>query len=101
MTTKEKFLALVTEDNFDTMKWAKEHQANRKPRRAAQKISILILKRLKELEWSQKELAERMGVSPQLVNKGIKGKENNFSLEILSRIGDNLQINLIEIPLID
>lgn len=99
MTNGEKFLELVSEDESNTMEWAKEQNTNWKLRRAAQKISILILKRLKELGWSQRELAEKMDVSPQLVNKWVKGKENNFSFEILFRIGDYLGIDLIEIPL--
>ncbi|UAY55419.1 hypothetical protein K9M52_18765 [Arachidicoccus terrestris] len=40
-----------------------------------------------------------MDVSPQLVNKWVQGKENNFSLEILLWIGGHLGIDLIEIPL--
>lgn len=99
MTNREKFLALVSEDDSKTMEWAKAQKANKKLRRAAQKIAILILKRLKELGWSQKDLAEKMNVSPQLVNKWVKGKENNFSLELLFRIGDYLGIYLIDIPL--
>lgn len=99
MTNREKFLALVSEDDSKTMEWAKAQKANRKLRRAAQKIAISILKRLKELGWNQKDLAGKMDVSPQLVNKWVKGKENNFSLELLFRIGDYLGIDLIEIPL--
>jgi len=68
MTNKEKFLELVAEEEFNTMKWAKEQKANNKLRRAAQKISILILKRLKVLGWSQKELAEKMGVNDKGMN---------------------------------
>lgn len=98
MTNREKFLALVSEDGSKTMEWAKAQKANKKLRRAAQRIAIVILKRLKELGWSQKDLAGKMDVSPQLVNKWVKGKENNFSLELLFRIGDYLGIDLIEIP---
>jgi len=98
MTNREKFLALVSEDDANTLEWIKEHKANKKLRRAAQKIANLILLRLRELEWTQKGLAEKMGVSPQVVNKWVKGKENNFSIELLFRIGDYLGINLIEIP---
>lgn len=98
MTNREKFLALVSEDDANTLEWIKEHKANKKLRRAAQKIANLILLRLRELKWTQKELAEKMGVSPQVVNKWVKGKENNFSIELLFRIGDYLGINLIEIP---
>ena len=97
MTNREKFLALVSEDS-DSLALAKQRRANKKLRRAAQKVSILILKRLKELGLSQRDLAEKMKVSPQLVNKWVKGKENNFSLDLLLRIGEVIGINLFEIP---
>jgi len=51
------------------------------------------------LGWSQKDLAEKMEVSPQLVNKWVKGKEYDFSLKQLLRIGDYLGIDLFEIPI--
>lgn len=98
MTNTEKFLALVSEDDANTLEWIKEYKANKKLRRAAQKIANLILLRLRELNWTQKDLAEKMGVSPQVVNKWVKGKENNFSIELLFRIGDYLGISLIEVP---
>lgn len=98
MTNKEKFLGLVSGDS-DFLERAKAERANRKLSRAAQRVAILILKRLKELEWTQKDLAEKMNVSPQLVNKWVKGKENNFSLDLLIRIGEHIGISLFEIPL--
>jgi len=99
MTNKEKFLTLVSEDDGNTLAWVKVHKANKPLRRTAQKIAILILMRLNALGWSQKDLAEKMEVSPHLVNKWVKGKENDFSLKQLLRIGDYLGIDLFEIPL--
>lgn len=96
MTNKENVLAIVSEDDSNTFEWAKAQVANEELSRAGQKVAVLILKRLKELGWSQKELAEKMEISPQLVNKWVKGKENDFSLEVLFRIGDYLGINLIK-----
>ncbi|MCF8226228.1 MAG: helix-turn-helix transcriptional regulator [Bacteroidales bacterium] len=46
---------------------------------------------------SQKKLAEDMGVSPQYINKVIKGKEN-LTLETISRIESVLGTTLIEVP---
>lgn len=98
MTNNEKFLTLVSEDDGETLAWMKAHSANMPFRRAAQKIANLILKRLRELGWSQNDLAEKMEVSPQLVNQWVKGKESDFSLKQLLRIGDYLGIDLFEIP---
>ncbi|SEA00647.1 Helix-turn-helix [Arachidicoccus rhizosphaerae] len=98
MTNKENFLKLVSTDDSNTLDWLNERNANKKLRRTAQKISILILRRLKELKWSQKDLADKMEVSPQMVNKWVKGKDNNFSLDLLFRIGNYLGIELIEVP---
>ncbi|WP_460431845.1 helix-turn-helix domain-containing protein [Arachidicoccus ginsenosidivorans] len=42
-------------------------------RRAAKKFANLILKRLRELGWSQNDLAEKMEVRPRLVNQWVKG----------------------------
>jgi transcriptional regulator with XRE-family HTH domain len=46
---------------------------------------------------TQRKLAEEMGVSPQYINKVIKGKEN-LTLETISKIESVLGIILIEIP---
>lgn len=43
---------------------------------------------------SQKELASKMGVTPQYINKIVKGKEN-LSLKSISKIEEALEITLI------
>jgi DNA-binding XRE family transcriptional regulator len=60
-------------------------------------IAIKILDRLEQLGWSQKRLANELGVSPQLVNKWVRGKEN-FTIETLTKIGKTLNTSFIEIP---
>ncbi len=42
----------------------------------SQKIAVKVLMRLDELKWSQKYLAEIMGVSPQQISKIVRGTEN-------------------------
>ncbi|PLX14061.1 MAG: hypothetical protein C0594_00540 [Marinilabiliales bacterium] len=49
---------------------------------------------------TQRRLAEEMGVSPQYINKVVKGKEN-LTLETISKIESVLGITLIEIPTYD
>lgn len=60
------------------------------------KIAFHILSELEEQGISQKELASRMEVSPQYVNKIVKGKEN-LSLETISKIEEALGITLISV----
>jgi DNA-binding Xre family transcriptional regulator len=66
------------------------------------KIAIKILSTLRNNRKenrspnSQKDLAELMGVSPQQVNKMVKGTEN-LTLETISKIEKALGIQLMEI----
>ena len=60
------------------------------------KIAFRILCELDEQGISQKELASRMDVSPQYVNKIVKGKEN-LSLETIWKLEEALGISLISV----
>lgn len=60
------------------------------------KIAFRILSELEKQGISQKELALRMGVTPQYVNKIVKGKEN-LSLETIWKIEEALGITLISV----
>lgn len=65
------------------------------------KIAVRILREIRAQKtqngMTQRKLAEEMGVSPQYINKVIKGKEN-LTLETISKIESVLGIKLIEIP---
>jgi len=76
MTNKQKFLALVTGEDTTTMEKVRERIKNRAMLRESQKIAINILIKLDELGWSQKKLALKLGVTPQQVNKILRGQEN-------------------------
>ena len=56
----------------------------------------MILRELRLQSISQKELAERMDVSPQYINKVLKGYEN-LSLETISKFERVLGVSLINI----
>ena len=92
MTNKEKFLQLVSEEDNNTLKEIKQRIKNRAMLRESQQIAIKVLMKLDELCWSQKDLAEKMGVSPQQITKIVSGKEN---LTIETQI--KLQ-NILDIP---
>ncbi len=94
MTNKEKFLQLVSDEDNNTLKEIKQRIKNRAMLRESQQIAIKVLMKLDELGWSQKDLAEKMGVSPQQITKIVSGKEN---LTIETQI--KLQ-NILDIPVL-
>lgn len=96
MTRKEKFLALASSEETDTVERAKARLARGRYTRVSKKIAIRILIRLDELGWRQVDLAKKMNVSPQQVSKWVKGKEN-FKLETISNLGSVLGIDLISV----
>lgn len=59
-------------------------------------IAFNVLEALDAYGWSQKQLAEKLGVSPQQVNKIIQGHEN-LTLSTISKLEQVLGISLIEI----
>lgn len=76
MSNKEKFLKLVSDKKTDTLERSKKRIKNRKRLRESQDIALKVLTKLQELGWTQRKLAKEMGVSPQQVNKIVRGKEN-------------------------
>lgn len=97
MTNKEKFLALVSKEETQTIDRTKARLAKRSYSKLSNLIAFEILERLDELGWSQKKLAEKMEVSPQQVNKWVKGNEN-FTLSTLGHLGEVLGIELVQVP---
>lgn len=61
----------------------------------SQMIANIMSARMKELEMTQKMLAEKMNCSQQYVSKILKGREN-LSLEALSKIENALNIHFLE-----
>lgn len=96
MTNKEKFLALVSKEETKTVERAKARLANKKYSKLSNLIAFEILERLDALGWKQKDLAEKMGVSPQQVNKWVKGNEN-FTIETLVNLSEVLGVELIAV----
>ncbi len=65
------------------------------------RIAVRVLREIRTQKiqngMTQKKLAMEMNVSPQYINKVLKGNEN-FTLETISKIESVLGITLIEIP---
>jgi transcriptional regulator with XRE-family HTH domain len=60
-------------------------------------IAVKILSALRSQSLTQKDLAERIDVSPQYINKVLKGNEN-LSLSTICKIEKSLSISLIAVP---
>lgn len=94
MTNKEKFLLLVSKEDTGSLQRNRERIKNRQMLRQSQKIAIKVLMKLDELGWSQKTLAEKMGVSPQQISKIVSGKEN-LTLETQEKLQRILDVAIL------
>lgn len=96
MTVQEKLAALNTTGKSN---WSEEAAARRQNRawlRRSGQIAIKVLSALKQQKLSQKDLADRMGVTAQQVNKIVKGREN-LTLETISKLEAALNVPLIQL----
>ncbi|HAN78139.1 MAG TPA: XRE family transcriptional regulator [Bacteroidales bacterium] len=94
MNNREKFLKLVSENNSGTIDRIKDRIKNRAYLNESQQIALKILTKLEALNWSQKDLAAQMHVSPQQINKIVRGKEN-LTLETLIKVQNILGIPVL------
>ncbi|MFM6994387.1 MAG: transcriptional regulator [Sediminibacterium sp.] len=94
---KEKLLPFVSSEHTKTYQEMKNRSTGRAHISHSQAIALLVLNKLDELGWSQKELALRMGVSPQQVAKIVRGTEN-LTLESLVKIQFALGVQIINSP---
>ncbi len=77
--------------------WKEEaikRRENRAWQKHSQRIAIKVLKALREQNLKQKQLAEMIGVSPQQINKIVKGNEN-LTLQTIAKLEEALNIDLI------
>ncbi|MBT1708664.1 helix-turn-helix transcriptional regulator [Fulvivirgaceae bacterium PWU5] len=77
-------------------KWIEKAEQRKKEERwkdVSFKVALKVLRTLREKNMTQKELAERMNVSPQYISKIVKGSEN-LSLETISALEDALSVDL-------
>ena len=94
MSNKEKFAALVSGEKTNTIERNRERIKNRSRLRESQAIALKVLTKLDEPGWSQKRLANEMGVSPQQITKIVKGKEN-LTLETQVKLQNILNIPIL------
>lgn len=96
----EKIKSNIIKNAIKDDSWIKEaefRQKNESWLSLSFRIATRILLTLDDKKWKQTDLAEKLGCSPQYLNKIIKGKEN-LTIETICKIEEALQIKLIEIP---
>ncbi len=99
--TLKRFEKIVSKDKsrwLEDAKWRVENEV------WLDKSAMIALRILREIRrqkpingMTQKKLADTMGVTPQYINKVVKGQEN-LTLETIASIEKVLGISLIEIP---
>lgn len=76
---------------------ALQRQENEKWLEKSAAIALKVLRELRMKSLSQKELAEKMNVSAQYINKLVKGREN-LSLDTICKLEEALDITLFSVP---
>lgn len=94
MTSKEKYLKRIAGQETDAIKEAKDRVENRNWLRESKKLALKILIRLDELEWTQRTLSSKLGVSPQYVNKLLKGNEK-FGFDTIVKLQEVLDLPIL------
>lgn len=98
LITENEHLGVLKEHQSPTpSKWrenAEWRMQNKSWLRYSQRIAMIMLDRMEEINMTQKRLSELMGCSQQYVSKVLKGQEN-LSLETLAKIEHCLQIHIL------
>ncbi|SHM41020.1 helix-turn-helix domain-containing protein [Flavobacterium xanthum] len=92
----DKFEKLVSDKPSSFLSKLAYYKANKKWIDQSSKVAINVLEALSQKGLSQKDLAKKMNVSAQQVNKIIKGKQN-LTFETISKLETALEISLIEV----
>lgn len=84
---------------IDDAKW---RQSNKTWLKKSSKIAVRVLREIRAQKpingMTQKKLAEEMGVTPQYINKVVKGKEN-LTLETISKLEQVLGTTLMTVAI--
>jgi ribosome-binding protein aMBF1 (putative translation factor) len=92
---KEKLSKLASDQPSDWKEKAQYRRENRVWLKKSASIAVRVMDALKAQNLSQKDLADRMNVSPQQISKIVKGQEN-ITLETISNLENALGIQIIE-----
>lgn len=92
----KKLEALVSKTPSKWIEESNKRFENKEGLRYSQQIAVRILRTLREKKLSQKDLADALEVTPQTVNKWVKGSEN-FGVFTIAKIEKALGIKLMHI----
>jgi transcriptional regulator with XRE-family HTH domain len=92
----ENFQKLVSNENSGWLDKFLDYKANKKRLDNSSKVAVNVLEALREKKMSQKDLAEKMNVSAQQINKIVRGQQN-LTFGTIAKLEDALGITLIEI----
>ena len=92
---KEKLSKLASGQPSDWKEKAQYRRENREWLKKSAAIAVGVLDALKTQNLSQKDLAERMNISPQQISKIVKGEEN-LTLETISNLESALGIQILD-----
>lgn len=92
---KDKLSKLVSEQPSNWKAKAQYRRENREWLKKSAAIAVCVLDALKAQNLSQKDLAERMNISPQQINKIVKGQEN-LTLETITNLEIALDIHILD-----
>lgn len=92
----ENFQKLVSDEKSGWLDKFLYHQSNKKWLDKSAKVAVNVLEALHEKGLSQKDLAEKMNVSAQQINKIVRGKQN-LTFETIAKLETALEISLVEI----
>jgi transcriptional regulator with XRE-family HTH domain len=90
-TNREKFNKIATSTNTELLEEIAYRNANREWLRRSNRIAAKVLMALKEQKMTHKDLAEKMSVTPQYINKIVKGGEN-LTTETITKLENILGI---------
>lgn len=96
-TLNNRLKQFIVPANNDWMEQAALREDNRDWLTLSGRIAARVLTVLKSRKMTQVQLAEAMGVSPQYVNKVLKGNEN-LQIDTISKMGQCLGVSLLEVP---
>lgn len=85
----------------DVMSWMKEDEiakGRRKDIRATTKIILHLIDYMERHQMSQTDLARKLEVSPQYINKLLHGQDKSFRIETAMEYGEKLGIELVSVP---
>ena len=96
-TFKDKINKIAKEDQSRWIEKSKLRRANKVWLDKSAKIALKILRYIRANEITQKDLAEKLNVTPQNISKILKGQEN-LTIETISKFESVLGISLFEVP---